>query len=127
MDGWMDGYKRTHVHLEFCLPLSAAPNCTGWDVRMMSTRPESLVITWHNRTIDQALQEDFFLVSVENSRFWNGERYAVLSSERRSVEFGNLRTLTEYNVSFIAVDKNGVPCRVTSTRRTDESGERHSE
>ena len=77
---------------------------------------------WENKTADPATQADYFLIFVEEVN-GNDRKYKVMSSGNRALELEGLNMFKEYNVSFIAVDMQGSPCRITGImQRTDESG-----
>ena len=81
------------------------------------------MVEWGNVTTDPPTQVDYFIVLAKEISGSEG-KHKIIPSEERSWRIEGLKKFTEYNVTVIAVDVWGIPCKSTELiRRTDESGE----
>ena len=81
------------------------------------------MVEWGNVTTDPSTQVDYFMVLAKEVS-GRGGKYKIISSAKRFCELKSLKKSAEYNVTVIAVDVLGIPCRSTGMIRwTDQSGE----
>ena len=80
------------------------------------------MVEWGNVTTDPSTQVDYFIALAKEVSGSN-RTYKIISSAERSSRIEGLKKFTEYNVTVIAVDLQGIPCRSAELIRwTDESG-----
>ena len=109
--------------LNLVLSVFPASYCPGWNVSVFNTSSVSLMVEWGNVTTDPSTQVDYFIALAKEISGSEG-KHKIIPSEERSWRIEGLKKFTEYNVTVIAVDVRGIPCKsVGMIRRTDESGE----
>ena len=102
----------------------SAFDCPAWNVSVFNKSLDSLMVEWGNVTTDLSTQVDYF-IALLNESSGRGGKYKILSSVARSWRIEGLNKFTEYNVTVIAVDLQGIPCRSAElVRWTDESGKK---
>ena len=82
------------------------------------------MVEWGNVSTDPSAQVDYFIALAKESS-GRGGKYKIISSVERFWRIEGLKDFTEYNVTVIAVDFQGIPCSSAELIRwTDESGKK---
>ena len=119
------------IYLPLCITLAkprpvcfSASYCPRWNVSVFNTSSDSLMVEWGNVTTDPSTQVDYF-IALTKEISGRGGKYKIISSVERFWKIEGLKKFTEYNMTVIAVDLQGIPCRSGELIRwTDESGKK---